>query len=105
MKMSECFSMPIYGRNERDYCGEYHYNIYDNYGDLLLPCLPEDVDHEALVFAVNNHDRLEQENAELMEAASSLLDLFNGVVFTHNTHRDRTNFLNARDNLKKLLNK
>ena len=50
-------------------------------------------------------DRLEQENAEIREAASHLMDLFNGVVFTHNTHRDRVNFLNARDNLKQLLNK
>ena len=50
-------------------------------------------------------DRLEQESAELRKAASSLLDLFDGVVFTHNTHQGRTDFLNARNNLKQLLNK
>lgn len=50
-------------------------------------------------------DLLEQENAELRDAASSLLDLFDGVVFTHNTHQGRTKFLNARNNLKQLLNK
>lgn len=50
-------------------------------------------------------DRLEQENAELRETASSLLDLFDGVVFTHNTHQGRTDFLNARNNLKQLLKK
>ena len=60
---------------------------------------------DRLARAAEDYDRLEQENAELRKAASSLLDLFDGVVFTHNTHQGRTDFLNARNNLKQLLNK
>ena len=73
-----------------------------SYGDVYQSTAEQD---SAIEHAVMNHDRLEQENAELRKAASSLLDLFDGVVFTHNTHQGRTDFLNARNNLKQLLNK
>ena len=69
--------------------------------------MKEQMDTWSKLFHSENkeNNRLLQENAELREAASSLLDLFDGVVFTHKTHQDRTDFLNARNNLKQLLNK
>lgn len=74
MKMSKCFSMPIRGECELYYSDEYHYNIYDNFGDILIPCLPEDVNGEAVVEAINNHDKLTGRVSELEAALSDVVD-------------------------------
>ena len=82
-----------------------------NYTEIERPIEPafenEDPEGwcEVLAWEEARADRLVEENAELREAAGRLVELFNGVVFTHKTHRDRVNFLNARNNLKQLLNK
>ena len=73
VKMSESISLPLRAEYERDFCGEYNYHIYDSAGDVLLPCIPEDVDHELMVIAINNHDRLTEENAELREVLVALV--------------------------------
>ena len=75
IKMKDYFSMPIRGEYERDYCDEYHYNIYDNEGNLLLPCLPEGVNHEAIVEAVNSHDKLKEQNEKMYEMLSTMHQL------------------------------
>lgn len=56
--------------------------------------------------AINNHDRLEQEVAELREAAARFLESFGEVErVTHISHRGRTKFLKSRKMLRELLNK
>mgnify|MGYP003678914464 CR=1 FL=1 len=53
-----------------------------------------------------NHDRLKHENAELRDASLGLIDslhLMTNVMFI--THRERDDFLKAKQNLIKLLKK
>lgn len=107
MKMSDVF---------KDGCQQFDLFLVDDYTDPDELNVIADFDKDYVksvsekmasyaAHAINNHDRLVEENAELREAAGRLVELFNGVVFTHKTHRDRVNFLNARNNLKQLLNK
>ena len=74
----------------------------DFYG--LLFCTEEAAN--AVSHAVKNHDRLEQENAELREAATRFLDSFEGVErVTYISHQGRAEFLKSRKMLRELLNK
>ena len=72
MKMSEVFSLPLQATYEKDYSDEYNHHICDSTGDILLPCIPDDVDQEFIVEAVNNHDRMVEEIAELKGLVDSL---------------------------------
>ena len=69
MKMSEAFSLPLQATYEKDYSDEYNHHICDSTGDILLPCIPDDVDQELIVESVNNHDRMVEENKKLREFA------------------------------------
>ncbi len=72
MKMSEAFSLPLQATYEKDYSDEYNHHICDSTGDILLPCIPDDVDKEFIVEAVNNHDRMVEEIAELKSAIETI---------------------------------
>lgn len=75
MKMRECFRLPLSATNEIDFCGEYICNINDGLGCMLIPCVPEGVDTDAICRAVNKHDTLTAQVAELREALRALLDM------------------------------
>ena len=95
MKMSEAFSLPLQATYEKDYSDEYNHHICDSTGDILLPCIPDDVDQEFIVEAVNNHDRMVEEIAELKGAINQLLK-YNGILTSGNSA-----VVNAKELLEK----
>ena len=86
IKMSECFSLPVDGVYECNFLGEYSYTIYDGRGDILISRLPDDVNAEAIAHAVNNHDRLVEENKRLRELDTEELSvkIFDAIFDSEN---------------------
>ncbi len=79
-KMSECFSLPLKYELESTWAEDtFNATIYDAFGDALLEDLLEDVDGEALVHAVNSHDKLVSDlveaKVEIEKLRKSLSDM------------------------------
>ncbi len=83
-KMSECFALPLRAEIEKTYIDEYEQHIYDAHGDVLIGGVPEDVDANYVVEAINSHDKL---LSDLAASKHKERDMRNAVKVSHGTNR------------------
>ncbi|CAM0035518.1 hypothetical protein VPHD164_0029 [Vibrio phage D164] len=82
MKMSEAFSLPlqICAIHEEDYSEDCNRYICDSMGDVLIPSIPDDVDQESIVEAVNNHDSMTEKITKLLGALCDIQGMCIGNI-------------------------
>ena len=84
LKMSDVFSLPLRAEIEKTYIDEYDQHIYDSHGDVLIGGVPEDVDGNYVVEAINSHDKL---LSDLAESQHKERDMRNAVKVSHGSNQ------------------